>query len=171
MRRKPAILLLFHLLTLTAFGQSKPYTIKALKAYLYYNGENPQDPKVRGSLSENLIDNGEFALWNTIIGEGSAKAESNQTLVVVELSGNPKGYVGRTLRLTVTTNGKQVFRQAQDFAILDEAKNYSVAFLMYNTGCQPLKLTAEIVAVKTIKKKSSTVEASLTKTLPFACGE
>ena len=172
MKQKLATALLFLFCASAALGQNKPYKIKAIKAFLYYNGENLQDSKIRGSLSENLIDNGKFALWNTIIGEGDAKAESNQTFVVVEITGNPKEYVGRKVVLTVTTSGKQLFKQVQDFAIGDEASNYSAAFLLYNTGCQPLKLTAEIVNEKTVqKKKVSVVESTLTKTIPFACGE
>lgn len=164
--------LLYMLLPVFSSAQVQPYRIKAIKAYLYYNGENLQDSSVRGSLSENLVDNKDFAFWNTIIGEGSAKAESNQTLVVVEITGHPKSFLPRTVVLTVSSEGKQLFRQAQDFSIYDGRKAYSAAFLLYDTGCQPLRLKAEIVDEKTTgKKKTRTVESTLTKTVPFACGE
>jgi hypothetical protein len=164
--------LLFILFPVLLSAQVRPYQIKAIKAHLFYNGESRQDSSVRGTLSEDLVDNGAFALWNTIIGEGSAKAESNQTLVVVEITGNPKEFLSRNVVLTVRTNGKQIFRQAQAFSILDDRRNYSAAFLLYDTGCQPLTLKAEIVNEKILaKKKVSTVESSLTKTVPFACGE
>ena len=155
-----------------ANAQAKPYSIKTIKAFLYYNEEGHDKPSVRGTLSENLIDNKEFALWNTIIGEGSAKAASNQTFVVVELTGNPKDLVERQVVLTVTAEGKQIFKQTQSFSIADEGKNYSAAFLLYNTGCQPLKLKAEIVHQTTRSgKKQSVTESSLVKSIPFACGE
>ena len=172
MRQKLFAVLLFQLFFSAAYAQKKPYHISAIKAYLYYNTEGRQDVKIRGTLSENLIDNKDFALWNTIIGEGSAKAASNQTFVVIELAGNPVEYVERRVVLTVTADGKQIFKQAQSFAILNEAKMYSAAFLLYDTGCVPLKLKAEVVEEKTInKKKQLFVEGSLVKTIPFACGE
>ena len=172
MKRKSFSLLLLVLLSLSGFSQAKPYKVKAIKAFLFYNGENREDASVRGSLSENLIDNNDFALWNTIIGEGSAKAESNQTLVVVELTGNAKGLVSRKVVLTVTVNGKPIFRQAQNFEIYGQSKNYSAAFLLYNTGCDALKLKADVVSERQVNKKTvSTIESTLSKTIPFACGE
>jgi len=172
MTHKIRLLFLLVMASFSAFGQAKPYKIISIKAYLYYNAESLQDPGVRGTLSENLIDNGEFALWNTIIGEGSAKAASSQTFVVVELKGNPKEYVHRKVVLTATARGRQVFRQSQYFSILNDGKAYSAAFLLYDTGCEELKLKAEIIDEKTKGgKKQFIAESSLAKTIPFACGE
>jgi hypothetical protein len=115
-------------------------------------------------MSENLIDNESFILWNTVIGEGNAAEPSTQTLVIVEISGNPKEYTQRDVRLTVMNGSEVFFKQSVDFVILDENSKYYAAFLLYNTGCSELKLTAEIL-------NKTLVESKLIKTIPFHCGE
>lgn len=150
-----------------AFGQGKnaPYKIERIKAFLYYNTNKSMDtPQVAGTLSENLIDNDSMMLWNTIIGEGSAQGMSNQTFVVVEISGNPKDYVSRDIRLTALLGKKVALRQSQSFAILDQNNRYYAAFMVYDTGCGKLTLTAEIL-------NKQLVESKLKKTIAFNCGE
>jgi hypothetical protein len=168
MKAKQIILSVFIiLLGASTFGQGKnvPYTIKSIKASLYYNSNKSMGtPNVAGTLSENLIDNDSMALWNTIIGEGSALGISNQTFVVVEISGNPKDYVAREIRLTALQGKKVVLKQSQSFAILDQNNRYYAAFLIYDTGCSPLTLTAEIM-------NKQVVESKLTKSVAFNCGE
>lgn len=154
-------------------AQSTPYRIDAIKAFLYYNSNKSlSDEKVQGTFSENLIDNTKISLWNTIIGEGDAKGNSNQTFVVVLLKGNPQQYTDRTIRLTTYQNNKQVFQQSQEFAILDGAPGYSASFLLYNTGCEEIKLKAEIIKVSIVAgKKVQKIESSMQKIIAFACGE
>jgi hypothetical protein len=154
-------------------AQNVPYKIDSLKAFLYYNsnkslaGEN-----VKGTFSENLIDNKGMALWNTVIGEGDAKGNSNQTFVVVQIKGNPGKYTARTIRLTTYQNNKQVFQQSQTFAILDDASGYCGSFLLYNTGCNEIKLKAEIINTPVVSgKKVQRVESSMQKIIHFSCGE
>ncbi len=149
-------ILIFTNSLLSAQSKIAPYHISKINAYLVYNQS--------GKMSENLIDNESFFLWNTVIGEGSAKEPSTQTLVIVEISGNPKEYTQRDIRLTVMNGNEVFFKQSLDFVILDEnSKNYA-AFLLYNTGCSELKLTAEIL-------NKTLVESKLIKTIPFQCGE
>lgn len=149
------------------YGQGKnvPYKIEHIKAFLYYNtNKSMGTPQVAGTLSENLIDNDSMMLWNTIIGEGSAQGISNQTFVVVEISGNPKDYVSRDIRLTALMGKKVALRQTQSFAILDQNNRYYAAFMVYDTGCSDLTLTAEIL-------NKQVVESKLKKTIAFNCGE
>jgi len=168
MKMKHIILSAFIILFCSfTYGQGKnvPYKIENIKARLYYNANKSLDPSnVAGTLSGNLIDNDSMALWNTIIGEGSAQGISNQTFVVVEIFGNPKDYVSRDIRLTVMNGKKVVLKQTQTFAILDQNDRYFAAFLIYDTGCGDLTLTAEIL-------NKQVVESKLKKTIAFKCGE
>jgi hypothetical protein len=149
-------ILIFTNSLLSAQSKSAPYYISKINAYLVYNQS--------GKMSENLIDNESFILWNTVIGEGNAAEPSTQTLVIVEISGNPKEYTQRDVRLTVMNGSEVFFKQSVDFVILDENSKYYAAFLLYNTGCSELKLTAEIL-------NKTLVESKLIKTIPFHCGE
>jgi hypothetical protein len=149
-------ILIFTNSLLSAQSKLAPYYISKINAYLVYNQS--------GKMSENLIDNESFFLWNTVIGEGSAAEPSAQTLVIVEISGNPKEYTQRDIKLTVMNGNEVFFKQSFDFVILDENSKYYAAFLLYNTGCSELKLTAEIL-------NKTLVESKLIKTIPFQCGE
>ena len=161
---KSILIFLTLLLSTFSFGQS-PYQIKNIKAFLYYNESKTLDKEnSAGTLSENIVDNKEFHFWNTIIGEGSAKGISNQTLVVVEVNGTPKGFFERKLRLTVKSNDKIVYQKTDDFFIMDEKTKYFIPFLVYKTGCSKLNLTAEIL-------NNQIVESVLIKSINFECGE
>jgi hypothetical protein len=154
-------------------AQRPPYEIDSIKAFLYYNSnKSVSDTNVIGAFSENLIDNKEITLWNTPIGSGDAAGNSNQTFVVVQIKGNPEKYTERTVRLTAYQNNRQVFQQSQRFDILDDMVGYAAAFLLYNTGCDKIKLKAEILNISIVSgKKRSKTESSMIKSIPFACGE
>ena len=73
---------------LVRYAQSQDliYKISSIEAHLFCNLDNDfSDKKVAGTISENVLDNPEFSLWNTIIGEGSAEGSSNQTLIIVNI--------------------------------------------------------------------------------------
>ncbi len=131
--------------TAMAAAQSKP-EIKGMKAYLFYNPS--------GSLSENIIDNSDFTLYNTIIGGGSAKEPSNQTLVVVGISGKcPAGMCKAYFSAIEKYGRKKVLlkRAAEVFCETDEC---NAAFMLYDTGCTPVELSARMHGgKKTLKKK------------------
>lgn len=160
-----SILIFLTLLSGTfSFGQSS-YQVKSIKAFLYYNENKTSDlENAAGTISENIIDNKEFHFWNTVIGEGSAKGISNQTLVVVEINGSQKGFVERKIRLTVKSNDKIVYQKTDDFVIIDEKTKYFTPFLIYKTGCDKLFLTAEIL-------NNQIIESVLIKNINFECGE
>ncbi|HEY1405769.1 MAG TPA: hypothetical protein VF857_04090, partial [Spirochaetota bacterium] len=71
-------LILFICMNHISFGEDRYPRIKAVKGFLYYN-ESKSGQKSAGTLSENIIDNSNFQLWNVIIGEGSAKGYSQNT--------------------------------------------------------------------------------------------
>jgi hypothetical protein len=146
-----------------------PYKIAAIKGYMYYNSNNDMaEKKVIGQLSDNIVDNKKIALWNTFIGEGSAEGVSNQTLIVVDVTGFPKDYTTRKIRLTATTDGGQIFKQTQELVVLSRDGKYKAAFLLYETGGVPVTLKAQIINEDTGKE---IIESTMTKTIEFESGE
>lgn len=147
-----------------SLGQSAPYNIESIKAFLYYNQNSSQNSKkVVGTFSQNLIDNETFAFWNPIIAEGDAEGCSNQIMVVVEISGNPKEYVQREIQLKATVGNKTKFERKNTFAIIDKAGRYCIAYMLYDVLCEPLKITATIIG--------KGIESKIEKIIPFECGE
>jgi hypothetical protein len=147
-------------------GQSQKFPkIKAIKGYLYYN-QNDEGNKVGGTLSENIIDNKEFYLWNTIIGEGSAIGPSTNLLVIVEIQIAPteSSDNGRVKLTVFDSKDKVIFSQEQDYSIFEKGNIYSTPFLLNDTGCGLIKLKAELI-------KSKKVTSFLEKTIDFECGE
>ena len=153
--------------TTVLYGQVKTLpAIKSVKAFLYYN-EDDGSNKTGGTLSENIIDNPDFSLWNVIIGEGAASAPSRNTFVVVEIMKNNSEISDGILKLTAYyADGKLALRQEQRFTTYSEDKNCIAPFMLYDTGCRKLKL--KIVIMDQSKKK---IYASTEKTLDFLCGE
>ncbi|GAB1350786.1 hypothetical protein MASR1M107_30010 [Ignavibacteriales bacterium] len=160
---KNILLVLFFVIPIASnLAQSIPYKIENIKAFLYYNqgiGQNNSG----GTFSENIIDNDQFVLFNTIIGGGSAQGQSNQTMVVVEISGKPKDYQTRILHFKASIRKTVLVDKMEDFASYNDGKYY-VAFMLHNVGMGTLKITAEILNGKKIESK-------LEKKLEFIGGE
>lgn len=134
-----------------------PFKITAIKAMLFY--------EEKGTFSDDLLTQPDLALWNTIIGEGSAGSPSNSTLVMVEVTGkyNPdEAAPNRKVDFTATAGGKVLLRKLADIRIGKDDKYYA-AFWLYDTGCDKVKLSARLTG--------QTQPSSMTKTIPFACGE
>jgi hypothetical protein len=142
-----------------------PAQLKSIKAMLYYNDT--------GKFSDNLIDNADFVLWNAIIGEGSAAGPSTSMFVVVEVMGDAKPNICQTDSLTVTiqqtgkpASRRQVSRlsfygtEAGVQGSYVAKQNHFEAFWVYETGCLPVTITAQVNQQK-----------SVTKTIDFQCGE
>jgi len=131
-----------------------PYRISEITAHLFYN--------YTGALSENIIDNPDFILWNTIIGEGSAAEPSDATLVKVFLEGEPDSYEpGRRVVLTSTQEGT-VISDTADLGVFD-TEGYAVGFWLQGTGCFPIELEARLIG----QSGDSTMNAQI----DFYCGE
>ncbi len=141
--------------------------IQTIKGFLYYNTTN-EGMNSTGTISENIIDNSNFALWNTIIGEGSAKGSSKNTLIKITVKNESKqGSSSCYIRLIVTNeNNEIIFSQIQGVSYLSSKEIYSAPFLLYDTGCELIKLKAELLD-ETKTKVLSTIE----KKIDFQCGE
>ena len=139
-------------------ASTAPYKITAIKAKLFYEGT--------GTFSRDVLSKPDFTFWNTIIGEGDAERPSNSTFVLVEVSGKPspdEPPPSRKVEFTAIGSGKVLMKRTIDIGLFGENGRFYAAFWLYDTGCQPIKVSARIVG--------QTQPSSLTKTIPFACGE
>ena len=128
--------------------------VDRVEARLYYSHS--------GTLSEPISD--EMALWNVIIGAGSAKEPSKSVLVDVILSGTRGAYTGKHSVLLEAVNAKtkqRISLQRERVGILSSDGEYHVGFWLRSTGGVPLKLSASIPGTK---------EKKMLK-IPFECGE
>lgn len=136
------------------------YRIEALQARLYLNQKD--------SLSENVIDNQNARrLFNTPFGGGWLKSPSNELLVTIAISGKPGSYAsGRKVSLRVTKAGGVVLldRRTQ-IGILSDQGMYYVSFLVYGTGCDSLRLRAQILG------QPATPTSLVERDIPFQCGD
>ncbi len=145
---------LFLLVLSTALGGGDVITITSVDARLFYHHT--------GTLSAPIKE--DAALWNTIIGEGSAAEPSTAVLVDVVVAGTPGEYRttwGIDLVVKSGTTGKVLSKQSSDVGVLSGAGQYHVGFWLKNTGCERLRIQAR---VKGTNKWTETV-------VPFACGE
>jgi hypothetical protein len=112
MKQKRFVFFFFFLL-FTHFFAAAQSKISAIHAKLFYNetrADATTDTAVGGTFSENIIGNDDFVLWNTIIGEGSAKGYSNQTVVIVSVTSKDAVNKSQILRFTATV-GKRLMQQ------------------------------------------------------------
>lgn len=134
-----------------------PYKITRIKAMLFYDG--------KGTFSRDVLAKPDFSFWNTVIGEGDAEGPSNSTLVLVEISGNPspnEASPPRKVEFTAIASGKVVLKRTSDIGLFKDGKFYA-GFWLYDTGCQPIKISARIIG--------QAQPSSMSKTIPFKCGE
>jgi hypothetical protein len=134
-----------------------PYKITAIKAMLFYDG--------KATFSRDVLTKPDFSFWNTIIGEGDAEGPSNSTLVLVEISGNPSRNEASPLRkveFTAIAAGKVILKRASHIGLFADGKFYA-GFWLYDTGCQPIKISARIIG--------QAQPSSMSRTIPFRCGE
>jgi hypothetical protein len=141
--------------------------IQSTKGFLYYNTSN-EGMKSMGTLSENIIDNPEFALWNALIGEGSAKGSSKNTLIKITIKNESKQGTSKCfIRLIVTNkNNEIIFSQIQGISYLSINESYSAPFLLYDTGCGLIKLKAEL-----LDETKTKVLSKIEKEINYQCGE
>jgi len=143
---------------LSVFSQTKnPAKISAIRAQLFYDST--------GTFSSDILSRKELALWNTIIGEGSAEAPSTSTFITVEVNGRnlPVGSV--KLEITATGRRNRVFqKKIIGVELYDQRTKFYAPLWLYDTGCEEIKISARLIG----KSASPNV---VRKTIPFACGE
>ena len=162
-------LLTFSLSALTRASSVKvtPFKITAMKAMLFYEDKGTFSPDV----SE--FDTGPPyvppKLWNTPM---QYENRSTSVLVIVEVTGDGGGAAKRKLEFTARyipwerESREIVVRKAAPISIpikIDENDKYNAGFWLYETGCNPVKLTARIIG----QREASTVK----RVIKFGCGE
>jgi len=150
-------------ISVSAFGQAKSSNkIAEIRAHLVYE-EN-------GELSRDVL-KGDFILWNALIGEGDAAGHSSSTLVYVVISND--GKESETIPVlqfsAVSEDGKRVnYKKTFEYIFPTEgASKVFVPLLLHDTGCQKITLTAKLVE----KNVPTKIYQTITKKIPFACGE
>lgn len=140
------------------FAAVPPYKITTVKAMLFYDK--------KGTFSRDIFAKPDFVLFNTVAGEGDAESASTATLVLVEVTGRlPKEEKppNRKVELTAKAAGKIILKRAIYIGLYEDDTKFYAAFWLYDTGCERIELTARIIG--------QTPASSVTKTIPFACGE
>ena len=134
--------------------EAGPYRVTGIRAQLFNSD--------RGTLSPDVL-TGDVALWNVIIGEGE-HGPSHATLVVVEVTGEAGAYEERrSVELTARRGAQVVLRRAAELGVLNDRGRTYAGFWLYDTGCEPIRLTAALRG----QAQPSTVSAAI----PFECGE
>ena len=157
----PILLVLIFVFTASALGPvlaTPPYKITSIQAKLFYHD--------KGTFSRNVLAKPDFGFWNTIIGEGDAEGPSEATLVLVEVLGKSaesEAAPSRKVELTAVAGGKVLVKRAIQVGLFSDDHKFYAAFWLYDTGCEPVKLTARIVG--------QSQPSSMSKTIPFECGE
>lgn len=137
-------------------SQAADYQITGLSAQLFFHD--------RAQFSEDILSQPNLDLWNTPTGAGQAGGPSISTLVTVEVSGPPERFVaGRRVELLVTSGGKIRFKRSIETPVLSDQGKVYIAFWLYDTGCEPLDLSARLTGQTHSSEKSGHIK--------FACGE
>lgn len=140
-------------------GGDRP-SIGAVRAHLYQNKT--------GEWSEDILAPNYGGSWNSVAGPSAA----NATLIVVEVAGPPggtfTGFFGPEtrygVRLVAREGSKKILLdQTQTIPVLNDRGRVSLAFLMHQGGCTPVRLTVSIVGARPPKP--------IQRSLNFACGE
>ena len=137
-----------------------PPTVIGMRAHLFQNK--------RGEISEDVLAK-PGGLANTIAGPDSA----NAALIVVEVSGAPggtyTGYFGPStdyrVKLVAQEEGRKprlLLNQTQRIPVLNDKGRVYLSYLVNQSGCAPVRLTATIVGARAGKP--------FERTLDLACG-
>ncbi|MEJ7569631.1 MAG: hypothetical protein WKF41_15365 [Gaiellaceae bacterium] len=150
-------------ITVHAASSPPPYKLAKLTASLFYAESGRFSPDIPKNAP----------LWNTIIGEGWAKENSDATLIRVTVTGARGSYApARAVKVSVrkgrTTSsgyawGAVALRRSQPLGVFSGTGKTVVAAWLYDTGCVPLQVTATLVG--------QTPSPPLVRVIPFACGE
>ena len=132
------------------------YGIAGIEAKLFYENS--------GRFSANIIDNPRITLWNVPIGEGVVDGPSNNTLVVVRLSGPPRGNgEGLALRLVARTEQDTLLDREIDVGPFNAKGIFYAPFWLEDTGCAPVFIEVDLAL--------EGERQSRTANIPFACGD
>jgi len=154
----PAVFLVL-LSSFGAFAQGAKVAprISAVRAQLFYDST--------GKFSPDVLASKDFALFNTIIGEGSAEAASTSTFVTVEISGKNLSVGSFKVEITATGDKNRVIqKKVIPVEIYDARTKFFAPVWLYDTGCEKIKISARLIG-------KGVPASAVTKTIGFVCGE
>jgi hypothetical protein len=130
--------------------------VSAVRAQLFENKN--------GRLSQDLLDPKYQGSWNSIAGPNAA----NATLVVVEVSGVRADYGGQkySVKLVARETGRSpriLLTSTQPLPASNDSGKVYLPFLIYQTGCSPVRLSVTVNG----RHPGKPIE----RTMAFACGE
>tara|TARA_R110000868_G_scaffold47339_4_gene155372 strand:- start:2142 stop:2675 length:534 start_codon:yes stop_codon:yes gene_type:complete len=146
------------------------YKISGIEAFPYY----PAQGALRNEHS--LFDPG-LALWNVIIGHDDIQGdwlipgETTVTFVSVEIAANDEPVWGTKPQMefqaiALETNRELSFVKFSLGGVLTSGtRTWKIPFLVHGTGCEKLQVTA------TLLPRENYEGSSITRTIPFKCGE
>jgi hypothetical protein len=140
-----------------AFGdEPTAAVISEIQVKLFYGNS--------GRFSANLATKKDLVLWNVVIGEGvGVDGPSENTLLLVTVNGNPKVEpTGLRLHVTAKAGEKTLLDHACPVGTFNTSGNWYAPFLLYDTGCEPVVVAAQILP---------DAAAPVKFTIPFECGE
>ena len=144
-----------------------PFKVTAIKAMLFYEDKGTFSPDVSEAYSGPPYSL--FKLWNTPM---QYENRSSSVLVIVEVTGD--GEVTPERKLEFTARYVPLQRESREIVVrrvvpihiaikVRERDKYHAGFWLYDTGCNPVKLSARIIGSR---------EAPTTNRLiKFGCGE
>lgn len=133
------------------------YEIASIRAHAYYHGT--------GAIDERNLAAGRVALWNAIGGAGDLRAPTEVTLVIVDVKGEFSPASKDQVELRATVEGRELAHIAAPLpTIWSQTKSAKVPFLVYDTGCGTLELTARLL-------RKGKAYATQTASVGFTCGE
>jgi hypothetical protein len=137
------------------------YSLSAIHVHLYHHASGKINPT-------DLLDGRNHALWNTIIGEGEGREPSAAIMVLVDISGPGFLQCEGKLRLTATDSDKTLLDQTLELGLwFTQRGKLTLPFFVCGTGCKHVEITATLEDMPATKVDTGT----LTKTIPFECGE
>lgn len=140
----------------TVESQTPVFKITAIRAKLFFDQ--------RGTFSEDVLSGENKFLWNVAISGGSVGSLSTSTLVLVEVSGKPGDYkAGHKIELIARGPRRMLLRKITEVGIPGDEGKFYAGFWLYNTGCDPIKLSARIIG--------QPLALVMKRTIDFRCGE
>jgi hypothetical protein len=128
-------------------------TLENTSVRLWYEGT--------GRLSDNILVDRNFALWNIIIGEGSAEENANDALFSIDVRSQGQENTQRPLIMTATDERGRVLARRTFLSVLtSQAGNATMALWIRDIGCAG---TVVFLAQQGIVRKSVSLD--------FNCGE
>jgi hypothetical protein len=140
-----------------AQSHATKFGVAEIQARLFYSNS--------GRLSANVIANSKITLWNVVAGEGAGlEGPSDRTLLTVRIAGPAKASAeGLQLHVVALADADTLLDDVTEMGDMNSAGNWYAGYWLYDTGCTPVKVLAEL----SVGQERQQLAAKI----PFSCGE